>query len=201
MRLGGTGSLPAPLTQPCGEFLCRFILARRRSKQTFEVVDRSDTLLRSQFLEGRRGGELRSRRYGWVCPLVHESRITRAPTVRGCDLWPGCRALLLARISAKRGSCRDFTEHFGMQFCDPKQCLCRSARRAASLLPLLQPALGDSKQSGELHLCQTRLQSRSHDRRTGLSRNPFASAGSDLAHTVQVIAKNPKAVEQALGSQ
>src|ERR1039457_851330 len=80
---------------------------------------------------------------------------------------------------------RNLPEHFGMQFRDPNQRLCRSARNAPSLLPLFQGALRDSEQRGELRLRQAGFQARAHDRRARLNRGPFATASLDFTHTVQ----------------
>src|ERR1035437_4433571 len=84
-----------------------------------------------------------------------------------------------------RASRRKLTEHFGMQFRDPNQRLCRSARCTPSLFPLLQGALRDSEQSGELRLGQAGFQTRANDGRTGLNRSPFATASLDFTHAVQ----------------
>ena len=41
----GRFSLPAPLAQACGEFLCRFVFRQWLSKQSFKVVNWGDALL------------------------------------------------------------------------------------------------------------------------------------------------------------
>src|ERR1035441_2467516 len=96
-----------------------------------------------------------------------------------CYQWrtngaPGFRALR-----------RNLTEHFGMQYGNPNQRLCRPARCASSLFPLLQGALGDSQESGELGLRQAGVQARTHDGRTRLHRSPFAASGLDFIRAVQ----------------
>ena len=56
MPIGWPGSLSTPLAQACGEFLRRFVFGQRLSKQSFKVVNWSDTLLSGEFLTVGAGG-------------------------------------------------------------------------------------------------------------------------------------------------
>ena len=116
--------------------LRRFVFGQRLAKQSFKVVNWSDALLRGQFLEGRRGGALCSRRSNWLRNPIHESRIAgqrafaasaRAGWWMACygviPLWTVCRprSWTKSRLGANRPSSTDRALHLCVLAVDCKR--------------------------------------------------------------------------------
>jgi len=72
-----------------------------------------------------------------------------------------------------------------MEHCQPNQSFRRPARRATSLLPLLQRALRDSEQRRKLRLRQSGLDARLRDGGTSLNGRTLAAASLEFARPVQ----------------